>query len=275
MTWYTEKACESVDKFIRELDDTRDAYGSDERVYRGHACSCWELRPTLYRERYGGTAIEITLVDNFMLMCHRNGVYIPSDAMSYSTLSGRKAGFSPTVMQTSDGRVKYDIANIAFAMARHARIPTRHLDFTWDPLVASYFAVTGVVDFLQGGREPPKRIAVWAINYNLLVRSFGVIHHDWTNIPSLRNQKGLFVFDPTINVGSLSCWTDAPSFDVALSEIGESQMSKKITLKFTPSNLLDLSDALARRGITTCSMFPTYENVRDATMRIFEEADST
>ena len=271
MSWYSETKCESLDQFLRELDNTRDANGNDERVYRGQACSSWDLRPTLYRQRYGNMLFEIAVVDAFMIYSHRNGLLIPPDAMSYVSRTDNTSGSSVRIYQTSDGKAEYDIGNIAFAMARHAEIPTRHLDFTWDPLVATYFAVNSIdEDVVKIGKMLPKRLAVWAIHRGKLFHNFGLIHHDWTNIPSLRNQKGLFVYDSTLKVTSMRCWTEAPSFDVALSRLGDANMTKKITLESTDSNIIALRDYLKRRGITTQRMFPTYENARDAVMSRYE-----
>ncbi|MDE0553310.1 MAG: FRG domain-containing protein, partial [Candidatus Poribacteria bacterium] len=231
MSWYTEIACTNVNQFIGVLDSTLDMYGSKKMIYRGQADSDWELRPTLYRHRYGNIDFEIDIVDSFMLASHKSGRVIPSDAMSYISRVNENTGRPVTRFRIWGGKFEYDVGNIAFAMARHAEIPTRHLDFTWDPLVAAYFTIETLA--FASEKQPPERLAVWAIEYRKLFHTFGLIHHDWADIPSLRNQKGLFVYDPTIDISSLKCWTEAPSFDAVLSQIGDVNMTKKITLPCT------------------------------------------
>ncbi len=279
MSWYCEIACTDVAEFVEAIDETRSDFGDNMMIYRGHGDASWKLRPTLYRKRYGDMKIEFYLLHNFILLSQRCGLIIPPDAMSYMDLGNKKIGDNVSIYRLrfdERGNIfNYDIGNIAFAMARHAEIPTRHLDFTWDPNVATYFAVQSVIeDFYLKGERLPERFAIWGINYVELLNNFGVIHHDYTNILSLRNQKGLFVYDSTLNTADFDCWTQVPSFEEPLSQIGDSNFAKKITLESTESNLRKLRDFLIRRGITKQYMFPTYENVRDSIMRKYEEANS-
>ena len=272
MTWYTEIPCTNVDQFIEAIDSTRSGFlAKNSKVYRGHADSTWELRPTLYRKRYGGMEFEHVVVRNFMLHANRNGLVIPADAMSFESPLNKHTGFPAGNYRTSRD-IKYDVSNIAFAMARHAEIPTRHLDFSFDPLVATWFAVND--DKHLSKHERPNRLGVWAFDHFKLYESFGLIHHDWTYIPSLRNQKGVFVYDMYLDVDSIGCWTKAPSFDAALSKIEGENWARIITVPTTVSNLTALNEYLMRRGITTANILPTYENVRCAVMSQFKDAST-
>ena len=277
MSWYTQIYCSDVAQFLQAIEDTRSDFDDNMMVYRGQGDSEYKLRPTLYRRRYGDMRIEFYLLHNFILLSQRCGLLIPPDAMSYLSLGNKTVSDSLTAYSLAVGErhniVKYDIGDIAFAMARHAGIPTRRLDFSWDPLVATYFAVQSVFeDYSHKGKEPPERLAVWAIKYNELLNNYGVIHHDWTNIPSLRNQKGLFVFDSMIQIGGYDCWTKAPPFEESLSQIGRNDIAVKIMLESTKANIQSLGKYLIRRGITKEKMFPTYKNVRDAIMRDHDKA---
>ena len=274
MTWYEEIPCTTVDKFIEAIDRTRSHSEINSMIYRGLGDSEYELKPTLYREDYNGVEFEFEVLLKFMLASQRTGLVIPPDAMSFAVLFDETAERKKTAVHVRLGAVnveEYDVGNIAFAMARHAGIPTRHLDFTWDPLVAAFIAIdsANAADFDES-RETPEKIAVWALNYSDIRSSFGVIHHDWTHIPSLRNQQGLFVFDPTIDVITLGCWTKAPIFEERLSRISFGSMNYKITLTFTNKNMWELWAYLARRNISKSTMFPTYENVRNAVMFPYE-----
>ena len=279
MSWYTEIACTDAAEFIEALDKTRSGFGEYMMIYRGHGDSVWELRPTLYRRPFGGMSFEIKIIIDFMLIAQRIGLAIPPDAMTFIALYNRQTNDKMTSLlhgfKQHKNVYEYDVGNIAFAMARHAEIPTRHLDFTWDPLVATYFAVDSAIEAdLDKYRQTPKKIAVWALGYPDLQKNFGVIHHDWTHIPSLRNQQGLFLYDQTINVESLNCWTEAPSFEESLSQISFGKTNQKITLTFTHAILGELAEYLKRRDISKWRMFPTYQNVRNALMRDYEERNS-
>ncbi len=278
MSWYTEVACTNVAEFIEAIDETRSSYGTELMVYRGLGDSDFDLRPTLYRERFGDITFELNIVLDFMLISQRAGLIIPPDAMSFIALYNRNTRSKLTTLLHEfvehRNTYEYDVGNIAFAMARHAEIPTRHLDCSWDPLVATYFAGASAHEaYFDENKETPKDIAVWALHYPSLRMNFGVIHHDWTHIPSLRNQQGLFIFDPTIDVESLKCWTEAPSFEEPLSKIPFKNMNKKITLTFTPANINELARYVTLRNICDWTMFPTNQNVRNAVMDRYERRD--
>lgn len=277
MSWYEEIHCTTVDKFIAAIDSTRAAFGGNMMIYRGHGDAADDLLPTLYRKRYGNLAVEIELVNQFMLLSQQTGLLIPPDAMSFISLHNPRSNEKATKLGLKSfgtNVFEYDVGNVAFAMARHAGIPTRHLDFTWDPFVATYFAVDSA---LAASKDKcgkyPENIAVWALGYTEVHQYFGVIHHDWSHIPSLRNQQGLFIFDPTIDYKSLKCWTEAPSFNDRLSHIPFKKNTKKITLTCTDENLGYIAPFLTRRNITRWTMFPTYENVHKVIMSFYEDPE--
>jgi len=274
MSWYEEITCTTVDKFIDAIDRTRSPLEANPVIYRGLGDSEYELKPTLYRKPSKRVEFEFEILLKFMLMAQRTGLVIPPDAMSFAVPFDKESERKRTTnhVKFGGGNVEeYDVGNIAFAMARHAGIPTRHLDFTWDPLVAAFIALDSAraADFDEC-RETPEKIAVWALNYFEIRGSFGVIHHDWTHIPSLRNQQGLFVFDPTIDVSNLECWTNAPIFEERLSKIPFRNMNYRITLTYNHNNLGELWAYLLRRNISKSTMFPTYDNVRHAVMSRYE-----
>jgi hypothetical protein len=84
----------------------------------------------------------------------------------------------------------------ALAIAQHHGVPTRLLDFSYDPFVAAYFAAE------QPPGEPDE-IAVWCVDRQMIALTVSSHHHcgiEFVNVPRVRNknlaaQRALFLLD--------------------------------------------------------------------------------
>lgn len=139
----TECFC-CAQKFVDRLVELQDEWQDRGWIFRGQNDATWDLQPKLFRSwkpEYGST-YEFRLVDNFIRNANLVQLEIPSNTMNYSTYY-RRGVPAPSLglmdENTGSGLV-YDYTHSVFAIAQHAGIPTRLLDFTYDALVAAFFA---------------------------------------------------------------------------------------------------------------------------------------
>jgi FRG domain len=130
----------------------------------------------------------------FLQSANESGLYVPRDGFQYiSRLLGSKYMFGADKAEDykrksprldSKGRVvkEDDIWEEAIenwppretwellAIAQHNGVPTRLLDWSFNPIVAAYFASKTAAEWVMGVKEEPvanhKSLAIWAVNLN-------------------------------------------------------------------------------------------------------------
>ena len=142
----------TAEEFLQNLDETHEHWGSGTRgaidwVFRGQNDAKWELMPSLFRHWDEDTSpsYEIDLIDNFITNVNMVNLPIPNHSLGYVTkiyATNTKERHTKRVLKNG---IEYDFSHAVFAIAQHSGIPTRLLDFTYNPLVAAYFAA----DFTQ------------------------------------------------------------------------------------------------------------------------------
>ncbi len=142
----TECFC-CAQKFVDRLIDLQDQWVDDGGwVFRGQNSATWNVEPSLFRQwkpEYGQT-YEFRLIDNFIQNANLINLNLPSNAMSY--VAHFRSGASATTAALPDDNgirgdgLAYNTAHVVFAIAQHYGIPTRLLDFTYNALVAAFFA---------------------------------------------------------------------------------------------------------------------------------------
>ena len=142
----TDQSC-CAEEFLEKLDYSQDRwYEGDPWIFRGQNNATWELIPSLYRVWNANANIplnyEYHLIDNFIRNANLINLDIPSNTLNYTTYfrKGRNLTMRYLPDSVPGDQYRYDYTHVAFAIAQHSGIPTRLLDFTYNPIVAAYFA---------------------------------------------------------------------------------------------------------------------------------------
>jgi FRG domain len=153
-----------------------------EYVFRGHGDSKWPLVPSAFRPttkfpfqgdfHIGYQAnyrnqrdMEWSLLKDFILEINRNGFHIPDEALLYKLLdpfeSIEEYNKITRFEDSWPNREYYSI----LALAQHFGMPTRLMDWSYNPLVAAYFAAKGCLKQMESGKKVSS-LSVYAINKN-------------------------------------------------------------------------------------------------------------
>ncbi len=138
----TDSSC-CAEEFVAKLDALEGSWKDDAWIFRGQNNANWELQPSLYRnwKPEFGNCYEFRLVDTFILNANLAQLDIPSNTLNYATYWRNKKHATSQKLGGNYGiGFSYDFTHAVFAIAQHSGIPTRLLDFSYNPLVAAFFA---------------------------------------------------------------------------------------------------------------------------------------
>ena len=301
----------TAEEFLQKLDLANERWhGGGPWVFRGHNDSSWELTPSLFRTPYEEIEpdYEFDLIDSFIRHLNLANMKIPANTMSYVEFRvDDKPVTARSLRYPSGSGHVYDFTHVVFAIAQHSGIPTRLLDFTYDPTVAAWFAVdyrhlfdklemsaeskakvfehvlqmtrTSIDDAVAmmfeymrvhnaSVKDLPDNIAVWAVRTS-----------DLLEITTLR-----LLDHPYAEISNLQAQKGAflidtafheiekgawQSFDNELSKLIETGGIRKLTLP--KSEIKNLRIALFRRRVAGMFLVPTYEAVASYVMKESEE----
>lgn len=200
------------------------------------------------------------LIKAFVELADRVGLSVPLD--SFDHVWNKPLRFTDQIEQSVNSGRSVTVLNleeclsVAYALARHHRVPTRLLDFTFRPLVAAFFAAYAEDG---SGEDLDRRIVVWAVNQNALRDTdLKVVKHRRAEIGFLQAQDGAFLLDTMANEKFWLVGKWIP-FDFYLRELVENEMAYKLILPFSEhGKLLHL---LALKGVSMPDLMPSFDNV--------------
>ncbi|AWL29215.1 hypothetical protein A7P53_16650 [Acinetobacter defluvii] len=153
---YFEINIDHIDNFIELIRPDKENlrqylnYANKKLLFRGQENSEWELTPNLFRSiphfiarKFDGLAfVEWTYLHSFVKACDLNGVQIPYDSMifrnNFLNEFPNSCALAPAKWPLSE---YYEL----LSFAQHYGISTQLLDWSYQPLVACYFAASNVV----------------------------------------------------------------------------------------------------------------------------------
>ena len=155
-----------------------------------------KLNLKLYVQR----RVEDLTVTRFAQVADRAHLHIPSD--SNFELGGEAFKIDSAEIDAAvRGKPKpiRPPTSVVDALAQHHRVPTRLLDWTYNPYVAAYFAAElEAKDKRKALQEPYAPMVVWAVNYTTLeieASDLALVVQPRTQIGNLLAQDGAFLYD--------------------------------------------------------------------------------
>lgn len=265
-------------------------------AFRGQGRAEWDLQPNAFRPEalldysnrgalgpkpthYEQIQAEFDLVGTFVIRANEQGLALPTVAEKFwyafddlkTTLLNAAIGYNDLEWPIREWMP-------LFALAQHYGLPTRLLDWTYDPRIAAYFAAKNAAQFCQ---EPGARLAIWAYCHELVQpwqlwrmattkERIALIHSPAGQNPNLHAQSGAFTTvirrsqrdEPSVTTPMNRLLTDTVS---AQDDRWRAQHSsaapvlQKLTLP--SSEAPKLLRLLARGRISGTTLFPGYSGV--------------
>lgn len=232
---FFEEDIDSAEKFLDCLRPSHPSWSGRSQLwgFRGQSDAIWHLVPSAFREDFQNylprekqandddkwkaqQRNEFFAFEDFVRLADQIALYVPGIGYLLSEVFESRKDID-LQWPFSDGHEFVE----GFAIAQHHGVPTRLLDFTYNPFVAAYFAAYDrYVKKSEERKFESERFSVWAVNVLFLKNAW----QDWRNrriqiveVPTSRNlflnaQRGFFIYDSRAN----EAWPPKPLDHVIL-----------------------------------------------------------
>ncbi|MCY4233676.1 MAG: FRG domain-containing protein [Bacteroidetes bacterium] len=213
MSLVPDQTFETAFELWEHLSPTkRKSISDDQIIYRGHADAQWDILPTLLRQESRqllGKLKDAPLMNEelvrkefnhlrlFLKCCDESGVDVPNDSLHlrewvYSDTNFRNFHDFPSTWP-SDEFLE------VMAFGRLHGLPTRLIDWSWNPYIAVYFAVSEAL-LNQEEWRPDQRLAVFEFDIASdrdSIRPIRILNIRGSISPNVVAQQGLFTVHPS------------------------------------------------------------------------------
>jgi hypothetical protein len=279
---HTETALE----FLEALNPWKGYFSADYRqsfIFRGVGSADFHLTPSAFRPktvlRHRQNSVEVplpTLRDQieaeldtlweFFVAADRQGLRLPEDSQKMRQ-DFRRHRTGTNFWQKIEAGEPWppDELISLMALAQHFRLPTRLLDWTWNPYIAAYFAAVGA-------EENTASICVWALSatnqeiQSIIVdpseRKLLIVSAPASDNPNLQAQRWAGLLYRHFGVSVKRPLTDINYEELAEESFGIDPHFYKLTLPTREAG--ELLRLLAALDINGSTLFPGFRGAADS-----------